>query len=72
MEDKIIYGLVGYCLLRELFYLYSVQKLVNKLMSRSYYEYNQAVKFEPQKPQMKFKEEDEVEDLGVLSGIGVI
>lgn len=33
---------LAYCLLREVFFIYSQQKLVNKLMSRSYHEYESA------------------------------
>jgi hypothetical protein len=37
--DHILYALLAYCVVRELIFIYTVQKLVNKLMSRNYYDF---------------------------------
>ncbi len=36
---QLVIGLIAYCLVRECIYLYTTHKLVNKIMSRSFHEY---------------------------------
>ncbi len=64
----IIAALVGYCLVRECIYLYTTHKLVNKIMSRSFHEYqlaNKAGKIEKTKVTSVDNTPDE--DLGILA-----
>ena len=39
MENNLIYFLIVYCLIREMFYTYTTHKLLNKIMSRNYHDY---------------------------------
>ena len=66
METTIMV-LVGFILVREAWFSYTVDKLVNKLMSRDYYSYKQA----EAKPQVHkvFMDEGVDEDLDHLNGI---
>lgn len=34
-----IFALIGYCIIREMFFWYNHQVLLNKLMSRTYYDF---------------------------------
>lgn len=75
MNDIVIISLLlCYILVRECFYIYSSNKLLDKLMSRNYNEYQwtkNMAKVAEQKPQ-PFKEETELpEDLNALTGFGM-
>ena len=72
-ETTIIIVLFGYILAREVFFMYSTNKLVNKIMSHSFYDYQRSLtvgKPEPKKDQIP-NDEDPPEDIGALSGIGI-
>lgn len=61
-----------YCLARELFFLYTVNKLTNKLMARNYYDYkvSNVVELEAKNKKPELKAEEELpEDLRSLTGI---
>lgn len=70
--DHLIYGLLGYTLIREAFFAYQLNKLTNKLMSRNYYEYEVSKKAgKVIEPEQKVYEDDEpAEDFSQLAGIG--
>jgi hypothetical protein len=68
LEHSLLYLVLIYCVIREAFYLYSMQKLMNKLMSRNYQEY----KFTEDRgkieaPRMMVPPEDIPEDLGAIT-----
>lgn len=68
-ELFVIIVLLVYILVKEVFYYTQLQKLVNKLMSRSYFEYEQAEAINAPPPKEKeikinLKEYEEREDLG--------
>ncbi len=73
IEIGLIISLFLYCVVREAFYLYSTNKLLNKLMSRNYHEFAYT---EAQKKSFSNKESHQAqdegypEDLGALTGIG--
>jgi hypothetical protein len=59
--------LVAVIIFQHIFYSWQIHKLVNKLMSRNYFEYEQSLK--PQDVRIKLPTENEVpEDLRVLQG----
>lgn len=47
-----VYGLAAYLVISHVFFLFVINKLVNKLMSRNYYEYQQKPKDVEFKAQM--------------------
>lgn len=68
MELRVIYVLLAYTMLREIIFNYSLNKLINKLMSRNYHEY-EAASHVSAKKRIEIKvPQDPVEDLGVLGG----
>lgn len=69
-EHVVIAALVVYNIVREIFYQYTVQKLINKLMSRDFQEYKYVNESRP--PEFKPPRIDEgiPEDFGSLAGIG--
>lgn len=73
MEKDLIYSLLVFIGIRELLFMWQLNKLTNKLMSRNYHEYTvsqQAGKLLQQDNQ-KFKVDDELsEDFNQLAGIG--
>lgn len=71
-ERLFLYVLVGYTVIREIFYWITTQRLINKLMSRNYFEYQQANHVgTPPSPQNPYAENgDELEDFAALGGIG--
>jgi len=73
-ESTIIIGLLAYILCRECFFLYSTQKLVNKIMCKSFYDYQQANRVGKTQEGLNpgRVQEDLSEDLGSLEGIGLI
>lgn len=66
------FTLLAFIIIREAFYQYTMNKLLNKAMSRSYFEYKQADQLKPEDKKENKIVEDDPEDLGVLDGIGVI
>ena len=73
-QTVIIFLLLLYIVVRESFFLYSTHKFINKFMSHSFYDYQQAVKTgkaAPASPKVQPEEEPE-EDLGRLQGIGIL
>lgn len=66
--DSLVVGLIAYCLIREIFFLYSTQKLLNKLMSRNYNDYTSANKTSTDDKATYKAPEEEPEDLGLLTG----
>jgi hypothetical protein len=73
--EKAFYAVLVIWFTRELVFLFTTQKLVNKLMSRSFYDYQQAVKVGSDKksePKPGKIDDDEPEDLHTLDGIGVL
>lgn len=56
-----------YCLVREVFFIYSINKLTNKIMSKNYYDYEISGKLgKHEKEKQKEKEIDRPEDLRAL------
>jgi hypothetical protein len=71
--QSIILGLVAYILFREIFFLYSTQKLINKIMSRSFFDYQQGLRVGKTEEGIGGKvQEDLADDLSTLNGIGVL
>ena len=72
-EHTTIYALLCFMVVRECFYIYSSNKLLDKLMSRNYNEYewtrNLKKTLEPQTP--KQEPEDVPEDLSIMNGFGM-
>jgi hypothetical protein len=70
---KVEYLLIAF-FLRELLYFYSTQKLINKLMSKNYHDYNftkniqKTMKHEPSLAEGLKAEDDLAEDLSPLQG----
>lgn len=65
------FGLLAYCIAREVIFVHTLNKMVNKLMSRNYHEYKAAE--EVYKPQVKIHVPNEpVDDLGALSGLNPV
>ena len=73
-ETTIILLLLLYIIAREAFFLYSTHKFVNKIMSHNYHDYTQSVKAgnAPPAPKTVQLEDEPVEDLGVLQGLGIM
>lgn len=73
-ESGVLAGLTVYCVIREVFFIYSTNKLLNKLMSRNYHEFAYTEAQTKIKPvhQDSFTQDDSSfsEDLGALTGIG--
>lgn len=65
--DSLVIGLIVYCVVRELFFLYSTHKLINKILSRSYYEYKMAENGPTHEPATYKGPVEEPEDLGPLT-----
>lgn len=63
--------LLIYTIAREVFFLYSINKLVNKLMSRNFAEYNHITQGQPVHVDPVVKVFDDAEDLGVLQDLGL-
>lgn len=71
-DTGIIVSLSLYCILREVFYIYSTQKLLNKLMSRNYNEFaytESQAKAKKNQSSMLQDNYDVPEDFGILTGI---
>lgn len=63
--DPVVGFLLAFIIVREAMHQFTTQKLVNKLMSRNYHEYEAGK--EVYKPKIKLSKQSEVpEDLGVL------
>lgn len=72
-EKAIILFLLCYSFVRELIFLYNTNKLINKLMSKSFHEYKYVDKLkkdESVKLSANENEVDEPEDYGALAGVG--
>lgn len=74
--ELIIIGfLLGFILVRELFFMWNTQKLTNKIMSRSYYDYRVAEVVPDNEAgkgfygDLKVKEDVDSEDIGRISDI---
>lgn len=68
--DPVAVILLALLISQQCFYMFNLQKLLNKLMSRNYHEYESATKtFEAPKMQ---SDQAPSEDLGVLSDINGI
>lgn len=70
-EHLLILALFGIIIFQQVYMTHSVNKLVNKLMSRDYYSYKQTE--EPQEKGVKIKLDEELtEDLSIISDIAGI
>lgn len=71
MEFNIILILIALNVMQFIFWSYQMHRLLNKIMSRSYFEYKQAdvLKVETREKIRIQEEPDDVEDFGVLEGI---
>lgn len=67
MPSELTYLLLVYVIVREIFFQYSINKLVNKLMCRNYHEYSVAEKVHQKKEVQKREVFVAPEDLGVLN-----
>jgi len=65
---SLVVTLLIYCFVREIFFLYSTQKLLNKLMSRNYNDYTAANRTTTDQVATYKGPEEEPEDLGPLTG----
>lgn len=74
MSETLIIGfLFVYIAVREIFFMYSTHKLVNKIMSHSFYDYQKSVQAgKPVPEKMVIKDLDEGEDFGALQGFGIL
>lgn len=61
--------LFGLIIFQQIYWSIVVHRLVNKLMSRSFFEYKQAEQAFTEKPK-RIQEPEPEEDIGVLSEIG--
>jgi hypothetical protein len=68
-ESLLITFLFGLLLFQQIFWSYVVHQLVNKLMSRNYFEFKQADQAFDPKPH-RIIEPEAAEDLGALDGVG--
>jgi hypothetical protein len=73
MEHIVIF-LLGFTIIREAIFYYQLNKLVNKIMSKSFYEYKQATQLDKPLEKKTIKIDPSFnEDMGVLGDInGVI
>lgn len=71
-EHYIVVSLLIYLLAREAFYMYSINRLVNKLMSRNYQEfkYTDQLKSPADKKVDRVQVDTNVPDWGSMAGIG--
>lgn len=68
--EYVCYGLLIFTLFREMMFMYSMHKMVNKLMCRSLHEYNLAnTVYERKDPKPETYDESDREDLGSLQGL---
>lgn len=68
MSDLIIPVLVGYLIIRELFFMYTTKQLVDRIMAGSYHGYEAAKTISKQsKPENTFIAPEDPDDLGALS-----
>jgi len=68
-EHSLGLGLGGLLIFQQVYFTIIVNKLVNKLMSRNYYEYAQAETQFDRKPDLNVKiaeEEDPVDDMSII------
>lgn len=65
--DFIIALLVTMLVAQQAFYLWTIQRLVNKLMSRNFFEYRQAETGTQSMPKINIGNDVPDEDMGVLS-----
>lgn len=73
MNELIIFILIeaAVIIIQQLFFMRQVQKLIDKLMSRNYFEYESA-KPRAEKLEVKLPKDNELpDDLRVLQGIGL-
>lgn len=65
--DNVVWALLGFILAREVICAYTTNKLINKLMSRNYNDYEQAKEsYKPKRDKAPVANLEPVEDLGVL------
>lgn len=71
MIDWILISLIGLVIFQQIYFLYQIHKLVDKIMSRSFLEYRaaQAPNPEPKKQEFENIDLSLQEDLRVLNGI---
>lgn len=71
-SEHVFFALIAVIIIREIWYTYTINKLVNKLMCKSLHEYNLAESvYVPRKAdeEIDFDDERSREDLGALSSI---
>lgn len=73
-HGAVIFLLLIYIFAREVFFLYSTHKFINKIMSHNFHDYRQSmVVGKAQKPSNALDQPGDMEeDLGVLEGMGVL
>lgn len=74
-ESYVIFLLMVYLIGREVFFLYSTNKLINKLMSHNFRDYQQSLQSGKAQSIINNppKEFDDIpEDLEILQGIGIL
>jgi len=65
MITTLLFLLAGYIVVREIFFMYTTHKLINKLMSRNYHEYVAAETIGEKR--QEFVQPEDPMDLGSLS-----
>lgn len=69
VEHSVSIYLLIYIAVRELFFMHTMNKLTNKLMSRNYQDYQFSETMNQKKPDRPAKVDDSIpEDLGALQG----
>lgn len=66
MSEFVIVGLLIYTISREALYLYSTNKLLNKLMSRNYHEYKSAEEIYKPRQQAQMPDNEPIEGIGIM------
>jgi len=64
-----IFVLAGVLVFQQIFFLFQIQRLLNKLMSRHYYDYKVAEVIKPFQPQQQKPIEEMQEDMGALQDL---
>lgn len=70
MELKIIIVLAALLCIQQVFWTWQVHRLINKLMSRNYFEYQTTSNLKPEKKEEQFKADlTPTDDLAGLTGL---
>lgn len=69
-DTKVVLISMAYCVVREVYFMWQTNKLLNKLMSRNYYDFQVSDQVGMEKPLQPIRMPDvPFEDYGTLQGI---